>query len=463
MSAFSDFLWWRCRQIDKPAHAPACGDEEKARAFFEKYYRPSFAEMAGEPFCSTATNPILAYVAALIAKDGQEQPQQGRGDGQGEQEESGDDDDSGQGQGDGEGKPGKGDAGEQPSPPTANPEEVAKAVEQAKSAIHQTGAGAGAGRHRGEGEQGQMDPDAMRLAIMAAVEADICKILALLGRAEKAMWAFARGRVQSSGIVMEDIRLGGEIENALTIEQGLLASGGILGLNQMRRFVERGLFIKTMEQETPAESGPVMIMLDVSGSMLLAIENDKLTAHSDTGRNRGYTSRYTVARAIAMACLYRAIKEGRECHLALFGQYIHSMKRVSSFAEALEMTSLTPNCGTSIQRCLLSALDLLPCVSGADVFIATDADGELAYPNCESVLQKYRVDGLRVVSLSLVGYKPSMARGRILDESGEPMAQPAKWHDDFVRNSVPYNICDAVSQVVKNNALDISALGILAR
>lgn len=235
-------------------------------------------------------------------------------------------------------------------------------------------AGAGAGD-----DEPAPRPDAstlLRLAGSLSRSPALVRIAALAGRLKLA--ARARKLTREARIPEEvvDVELGNELTRLLPSEM-LAISHPVLKREAMLRFAEKRLMQYRLEGRAPQASGPIILMLDASGSM--------------AGERQEWAS------ALALALLSVARREKRAFALWTWHDYARRVLAVEVSATVepvalLNAVNYCPTGGTCLSRALDAALsDVKPSgkLARADVVVVTD--GEPDYQDA-SRREEWRAD-----------------------------------------------------------------------
>ena len=174
-----------------------------------------------------------------------------------------------------------------------------------------------------------------------------------------------------------DVEIGGDIQRLLPSEQVMLGDPDLEPL-LLRKLMERQALQYRLRGSERAERGPIVVMMDGSGSMAGA--------------------RHEWAMGVALALLEVAAMQRRSLALVHFGSSVvkHDVianPRGLSLPKIIEMVTFFANSGTNIQACLEWVGDNLlgaeESLRGADVLLVTDGESGDFSPQVRALRDQY--------------------------------------------------------------------------
>jgi len=186
-----------------------------------------------------------------------------------------------------------------------------------------------------------------------------------------------------------DITIGNDLRNILPSELMLLEDP-LTEILFHWKYSTRQLLQWHKESRKSLNKGPVIVLVDVSGSMQAALHN--------------HTSRGDWALAVALAMTTVAQAQHREYYVSLFDMRI--VKEVDSRnvlgpEEVLSLLKLRPNYGTSYDVPITRALEVIEesAFSEADVILITDGECRLRHDTKLKLLQAKANKTFKVISV----------------------------------------------------------------
>lgn len=260
----------------------------------------------------------------------------------------------------------------------------------------------------------QVDPRRLQLAEVISADPRLKEIIRRAGRIRRLSKSNRHVPSEVARDTIDGLERGGDISRILPSELAKIRHP-ILRKITMRNILERKALQYKYTGTEPLGRGPVVVLLDESGSM------------------RGEP--HTWARAIGLACVAMATREHRDIKVAGFNFGITTVHRVDSRGRGTtaQSPSATPkrcsptdvslaiaatSCGggTSFAQAILWALDHGLEDPRADLIFVTDGDDYLSSPEILGRLQASKDDGLRVYGVTINGGRLSEAVQAICDE-----------------------------------------------
>ena len=215
------------------------------------------------------------------------------------------------------------------------------------------------------------------------------KVIELAGRMQRMAASKKRSKVTSSAGAVRGITLSGDVSRIVPSEfAGLRSSSRMLRLDTFRKILGRTALSYRVENEETEKQGPIIVLVDESGSM------------------KG--DREMWSKAVALSLLSKATDQRRNWHLIGFG---YSINHTTSFqpgkatVEQIE-AALSARCsgGTRFGAPLEKALSLLaeePGLKKADIVIVTDGEAEIPTNIREELIAKTKKEGLNVFAVGV--------------------------------------------------------------
>jgi uncharacterized protein with von Willebrand factor type A (vWA) domain len=185
------------------------------------------------------------------------------------------------------------------------------------------------------------------------------KIADLIGRFRNLARSRQKQKVKRSRDEIHSITLGSDLGHVLPQELGLLRHP-ILKKDFLRRFVEGGLMQYELETNEPKGRGPIIALIDVSGSM-----GDE---------------RLEWAIATALALVDTAARQHRKAAVIFFNAVIvkevHFEPNERNMEKFLEVATMGTSGGTSYEPAIMRALELIQQVGykEGDIMLLTDGE-----------------------------------------------------------------------------------------
>jgi len=244
----------------------------------------------------------------------------------------------------------------------------------------------------------------MALAERVAADARLKRVMKLAGRLRRLASEGRKVRDELGADTLVGTTIGGDLPRALPTELGLLRHPRLRRV-QLAKLADRRLQQYHVVGQVPQGRGPVVVLLDESGSM------------------EGERSLW--AAAVALACLGTAARERRACTVIGFNGAVRYVVRLDAQGRAwshsthdvaqatamggcaevaLHVASSRPDGGTRFAPPLLAALELEDGVTRerADLVLVTDGHAEAPTSVMER-LQAAKRGGLRVFGLTVGG------------------------------------------------------------
>lgn len=219
------------------------------------------------------------------------------------------------------------------------------------------------------------------------------RIAELAGRLSRLASSKKRTKVRPAIGAIKGIVTGGDVARVLPQELAPLASGNkLLALQALDKILRRKALSYLQEGLEPCKRGPIVVLVDESGSMR---ENGK----------------EIWAKAVALALLTTATQQKRAWHLAGFQADIthrHTIEPNASNAlnEIVKAISFRSAGGTAFDPVLTEACDVIEhsaSMKRADVIIITDGEAEYTAPVAERMNTLRKSQGVTVYAIG-VGY-----------------------------------------------------------
>jgi len=257
----------------------------------------------------------------------------------------------------------------------------------------------------------QEDPSRLQLAQRLQRDERLRRIMRLAGRlqriaADTRPMRDDRGRDELVGVT-----LGGDLPIALPPERALMRHPRMRRV-QLAKLADRRIAQYRLVGKSPQGRGPIVVMLDESGSM----------------RRR---ERFSWAAAIAIACLGIAANERRACTIIGFAASIRRVYRLEAngtardlatgqqldgVAEiALRIAGVSPRGGTTFDAPLRRALQLGAAGARADLVLVTDGHADASESTLQQLADARAEHGLRCFGLTVGGGSLGAAVAQICD------------------------------------------------
>lgn len=247
---------------------------------------------------------------------------------------------------------------------------IAQAVKAAKEASDNADAIA-ALWGEGEGEHALQDPETLLTLTKTLSDSHRLRMISrMLGRLKNQMY---RSRMTRSTYVPEefvDVTLGNELDKLLP--NGLLyLSDPELEPVFLVKYLQRALLQQVKEGTEPEGQGPIVVMIDISGSMGMSIGEIP---------GVGAMSRIDWALAVGLTLTILAKQQNRDFYIGLFDWSIRKEIKTSDgpidSQKLVEMLSFQAGGGTNFQRPLQKSLDIMEEseFNKADIVFVTDGE-----------------------------------------------------------------------------------------
>lgn len=287
--------------------------------------------------------------------------------------------------------------------------------------------------------QHQQDGTA-RMALAERVSSDdrLRRVMKLAGRLRRLASNGRKVRDELGADTLVGTTIGGDLPRALPTELGLLRHPRLRRV-QLAKLADRRLQQYHVVGQAPKGRGPVVVLLDESGSM------------------EGERSLW--AAAVALACLGTAARERRACTVIGFNGAVRYVVRldaqgtawrhdVHNVAQAVAMggcadvalhvASSQPSGGTQFAPPLLAALELEDGVTRerADLVLVTDGHAEAPTSVMER-LHAAKAGGLRVFALTVGGGSLGHAVTQLADHTVDLDTAAARNDGQVVAGAIP--------------------------
>ena len=290
----------------------------------------------------------------------------------------------------------------------------------------------------------QQDDGRVRLAERLINNDKLKRAVKLAGRLKRLAAPIKAERDKLGRSLVTGVELGDQLSLALPAEIASLRPGSRLRKVALVRFAEKRMQQFSMEGRTPKGRGPIVILLDESGSM--------------------YGERHLWASAVCIACLKIASKENRACTIIAFNygiryavkldkkgagyRYTSSRNKVSNklperigkLADvAMRVASSRPDGGTSFDHPFIAALGLDESISDerADLILITDGHAQVSPTVVEQVNKAKVESGLRVFGLTVGGGSLGQAVNDLCDTAVDLDDAMPKDDASSVANVIP--------------------------
>jgi len=265
-------------------------------------------------------------------------------------------------------------------------------------------------------QHAQHDDGRIKLAERVSSDARLRRVMKLAGRLRRLASDGRKVRDELGADTLVGTTIGGDLPRALPTELGLLRHARLRRV-QLAKLADRRLQQYHVVGNIPKGRGPIIVLLDESGSM----EGD----------------RNLWAAAVALACIGTAARERRACTVIGFNGSVRYIVRLDTHGKAwrhdtsnvanatamgacadlaLHVASSRPDGGTQFAPPLQAALDLEDGVTRerADLVLVTDGHAEAPVDILQR-LQQAKHDGLRVFGLTVGGGSLGAAVRKIAD------------------------------------------------
>ena len=323
------------------------------------------------------------------------------------------------------------DQGDQESsgpPEMGNGDEVRQAMAQALQAANEAADNADTLSQLWGDETGNhdnQDPENLLAMVKMLRDSDRLKLVArMLGRLRNQLYRSQMSKVDYIPEVFVDVELGNNIEDIMPSSRMLLADPELEVLFFMK-FVEKALLQQVREGHIPVDQGPIVTLVDISGSM-----DDSIGDIPGVGR----ISRMDWALAVALTLSILARQQDREYYIGLFDTRIVREVKSSdgpiSTQKLVELLSVNSMGGTKFEPPLQRGLDVMleSAYNKADLVFVTDGYG----PVSEQFLEKFKREkeerGFRTLGVACASIDPAILTGfcdRILHASNVMRADDA--------------------------------------
>lgn len=222
-----------------------------------------------------------------------------------------------------------------------------------------------------EGEHVEDDPETLLKLLKTLQDSSRLKIVVqMLGRLKN---QFRHTRMTRSQYIPEefvDIELGDDLSNILPYSMLPLADEDLEVLFWMD-YIQKSLLQQVKEGREPLDLGPIVMMIDVSGSM---------SSPMGTVPGVGNISRLDWALAIALTMILLAKQQNRDYYIGMFDYYMQKELRSADGPVTLEtiinLLSVRAGGGTSFDKPLQKGLDVMleSKYNKADMVFVTDGE-----------------------------------------------------------------------------------------
>ena len=268
--------------------------------------------------------------------------------------------------------------------------------------------------------------DRMELAERVSTDPRLRKVMELAGRLRRIADSGRKVRDNLGADTLVGVTIGGDLPRVLPAELVLLRHPRLRRI-QLAKLADRRMAQYHLQGETPQGRGPVVVLLDESGSM--------------SGDRSMWAS------AVALACMGIAARESRSCTVIGFNSGIRyavhldkagkswTLPTANRYALDLERSPIalgdagtmavhiatsSPSGGTNFSPAFQAALDLEEGVTQdrADLILVTDGQATIAPEQLERV-QESRERGLRVFGLTVGGGSLGHAVRQLCDTTAD--------------------------------------------
>ena len=201
----------------------------------------------------------------------------------------------------------------------------------------------------------------------------------------------------------------------------------------LAKYADRGLQQYRLRGKEKVGRGPMIILLDQSGSMTNMLE--------EGAKNKQQLERGQLAAAIAIACVSKAAKEKRACSVVSFARYVNWTKTMDEHGNGLKdlvMEIATSQCsgGTNFERPLNEAFSLKnnPSNEKADFVFITDGNADFPH-SAEERLAESKKTGTMLYGVTVGGGSMSATVRSLCDSVVE--IQNLDYQDGGI-NELPY-------------------------
>lgn len=309
----------------------------------------------------------------------------------------------GEGEGEGEGEEGDGDGDGQ----APNMGEVREAISQAVSAANEATEQAETlsqlwGTEAGEDLKN--DPELLLTLSRTLKDSSRLQIISrMLGRLKNQMFRAQMTKVDYIPEEFVDITLGNNLRDMLP-SSFLYMSDPDLEVVFLLRYIQHGLVQQVREGMDKLGRGPIIALVDVSGSMQASL---------GVIPGVGNITRVDWAAAVALVLTMLARQQNREYCIVLFDSYIR--KEILSTSgdvtteDLVQMMAVKGSGGTNFMRALDRGVEVLEysAFDKADIVFVTDGECQVS----ESYLKKFRATkaerGFSVLSIACANIEPA--------------------------------------------------------
>lgn len=254
------------------------------------------------------------------------------------------------------------------------------------------------------GEDLSKDPEMLLGLARTLQDSSRLPIIArMLGRLKNQMFHAQMVRSDYIPEEMVDITLGNNLKDLLPTSFMYMADPE-LELIFLLRYMQRALMMQVREGHEPLESGPIIVLLDVSGSMQMSLGNVP---------GVGPMTRIDWASAIALVLTMLARSQNREYCVVLFDHYIR--KEINSAngdvttQDLVDMMAVQGSGGTNFQTALSRGLEVLEesAFDKADMVFVTDGDCVVSQPYLDKFHKVKEERQFRVLSVACANIEPA--------------------------------------------------------
>lgn len=267
--------------------------------------------------------------------------------------------------------------------------------------------------------------DRMALAERVATDSRLREVMKLAGRLRRLATGGRKVRDNLGADTLVGVTIGGDLPRILPAELGLMRHPRLRRL-QLAKLADRRMAQYHLQGEAPQGRGPVVVLLDESGSMA--------------------GDRSLWASAVALACIGIASRESRACTVIGFNSGIRYALRLDTTgkswtlattrhgldldgtpealgdvgAMAVQVATSSPSGGTNFSAAFQAALDLEEGVTQdrADLVLVTDGRATIQEDQLVRV-QEARERGLRVFGLTVGGGSLGHAVRQLCDTTAD--------------------------------------------
>jgi len=229
----------------------------------------------------------------------------------------------------------------------------------------------------------------MKLAERLINSQKLFKLVRELGRMKRLMVSSRRERIKQQSSEVFSIETGDNLNRAIPSEMVKL-SHPTLKLDFLRRFTEKQLLQYALREREEKGKGPIIVCLDLSGSM--------------SGEKEIW------AKAVALATLALAVKEKRAYELITFSEKVKMTKEFDrdhtpDIQDVIEIAEVNYWGGTNFEHPLVYAMCTIEekGMKKGDILFITDGEAEISHEFEKGFSEFKEKTGTKVVSVQIGG------------------------------------------------------------